>query len=341
MEIIRSYNLYLNSRQANISGNSNNVTFNCNPAITLSNRANRFLISIPYMEVPYSFNQLSASFNTLGYTFTDGSGTFNRTLVFPVGNYNINQWLATFLDVLNKDIITQRPSWSLTALQATYNSATGRVTFVCTASSTSITFKLSQNYVIALMLGFPQTNQTVSNTSFLISTNKVCVNPVNAIFLRSDSLKFSSSFEAVVSPYQQADILARVPVPTLPNSWIYYRGEVKQMLSNSEISTINLYWSDNLDPLYILDLNGLPYGLQVTIDEVQLKPTNSFQDQVGVATRIALPAPLVEERERTLKELIAMRAKLEQEIEESKKKKAIEAEKATTAQTEDKNVKKD
>jgi hypothetical protein len=338
MEIIRSYNLYLNSRQANIGGNSNNVTFNCNPAITLSNRANRFLISIPYMEVPYSFNQLSASFNTLGYTFTDGTGTYNDTLVFPVGNYNINQWLATFLDVLNKSIVTHRPSWSLTALQATYNPATGRVTFVCTAAATTIVFKLSANYVIALMLGFPQANQTVSNTSFLTSINKVCANPVNAIFLRSDSLKFSSSYEAVVGPYQQADILARVPVPTLPNSWIYYRGEVKQMLSNTEISTINLYWSDNLDPQYILDLNGLPYGLQITIDEIQLKPTNAFQDQVGQATKIALPAPLVAERERTLKELNEMRAKLEADIEGAKRKRAEKAQALATAQIEDKNV---
>lgn len=322
MEIIRSYSLYLNSRQANIGGNSNNVTFNCNPAITLTNRANRFMISIPFMEVPYSFNQLSASFNTLGYTFTDGSGTFNRTLTFPVGNYNITQWLTTFLDVLNKDIITQRPAWSLASLTASYNSATGRVTFVCTAAATTIVFKLSQNYVIALMLGFPQANQTVSNSSFLTSTNKVCCNPVNAIFLRSDSLKFSSSFEAVVAPYAQADIVARVPVTTLPNSWLYYKSDVKQMLSNSEISTINLYWSDNLDPLYILDLNGLPYGLQITIEEVQLKPTNAFQDQIGTAQLVAPPKQLITERDRTVKELLALRDKIEQEIADAKKKRA-------------------
>jgi len=189
-----------------------------------------------------------------------------------------------------------------------------------------------------LMLGFPQADQTVSNTTFLTSTNKVCANPVNAIFLRSDSLKFASSFEAVVGPYQQADILARVPVPTLPNSWIYYRGEVKQMLSNTEIASINLYWSDNLDPLYVLDLNGLPYGLQITIDEVQLKPTNAGQDQVGVAAKIALPAPLIQERERTLKELVDMRAKLEADIEEAKRKRAEKAQAAATAQIEDKNV---
>lgn len=320
MEIIKSYNLYLNSRQATIGGNSNNCTFNINPAITLQNSRNRFVISIPYMEVPYSFNQLSASFNRLGYTFTDGTGTFTDTLVFNVGNYNINQFLSTFLDVLNKSIVTHRPSWLLTYLQATYNPATGHVTFVCTASSTSITFKFSTNYVVGLMLGFPQADRTVSNSSILTSTNKVCCNPVNAIFLRSDTLKFSTAFEAVVGPYQQADILARVPVPTLPNSWIYYRNELKLLLSNSEISSLNFYWSDNLDPLYILDLNGLPYGLQITLEEVQLKETNAFKDLVGTG-QIAIPQTIVSERDKTLKELLDLRVKLEKDIEEARKKK--------------------
>ena len=331
MDVVRSYSLYLNSRQANIGSTTNNITFNCVPPLTLTNRANRFVISIPYMEVPYSFNQLSSAFNTLDYTFTDMLGSFTRTLTFPVGNYNITQWLTTFLDVLNKDIFTQRPGWLTTYIVASYNSATGRVTMVSTAPTTSITFAFSANYVIALMLGFPQTNQTLSNTSILVSTNKVLCNPVNAIFLRSDSLKFASSFEAVVAPYSQADILARIPVPTLPNSWIYYRSDVRQTLSNTEISTINLYWSDNLDPNYILDLNGLPYGLQITIEEVQIRENNAFKDQVSTG-RVAIPTPLLQERDQTLKELTEMRTRLEQQIQEAKKKKAQQAEQLATEQ---------
>jgi hypothetical protein len=283
------------------------------------------------MEVPYSFNQLSSAFNTLQYTFTDMSGTFTRTLIFPVGNYNITQWLTTFLDVLNKDIYSQRPGWLTTYLVASYSSATGRVTMVSIAPTTSITFKFSANYVIALMLGFPQVDQTLSNSSILISINKVLCNPVNAIFLRSDSLKFSSSYEAVVSPYSQADIVARIPVPTLPNSWIYYRSDVKQVLSNTEISTLNFYWSDNLDPHYILDLNGLPYGLQITIEEVQMRDTNSFKDKL-VTGKIPIPAPLLQERDQTLKELTDMRGRLEQQIAEAKKRKVEQAEKMAVGQ---------
>jgi len=326
MEVVKSYTLYLNSRQATSGGNSNNCTFNINPALTLSNRANRFLVSIPFLEVPYSFNQLSSTYNTLYYTFTDGTGSFTRSFQMPVGNYNITNAITAFLSALNKDIITQRPSWSLTAISLTYNQNTSYCTFILSAVSTSITLKFSGNYVMGLMFGFPQADQIFSNLIVLTSINKVLVNPVNAIFLRSDSLKFGTAWEAVVAPYSQADVLARVPVPTLPNSWIYYRNEQKQMLSNSEITSLNFYWSDNLNEAYNLDLCGLPYGFQIVFDEVQLKPNNEGRDKIEMPT-VAVPQSLIMERDKVLEELIAHKKQLEKEIEaakERKKQKEIE-----------------
>lgn len=320
MEIVRSYNLYLNSRQATIGGNSNNCTFNITPALTLSNRANRFLVSIPFLEVPYSFNQLSSAYNTLSYTFTDGSGSFTRSIGMPVGNYSITNAIAAFLAALNKSILLSRPLWSVASISLTYNPNTSYCLFIMTALSTTITFQFSQNYVMALMFGFPQADQTFSTTQTLTSTNKVLVNPVNAIYLRSDSLKFGNAWEAVVSPYSQADILARVPVPTLPNSWIYYRNEAKQMLSNSEITSLNFYWSDNLNQDFVLDLCGLPYGFQIVFDEVQLKPNNEGKDKIDAPT-IAIPKSLVMERDKVLEDLMRERDKLEAEIKAAKEKK--------------------
>lgn len=317
MEIVKRYDLYLNSRQATIGGNSNNCTFNINPAITLTNRANRFLVSIPFMEVPYSFNQLSIKYNSLGFTFTDSAGTFNSTITIPVGNYNINSAIIAFLGALNKAIFDQRALWVSTNLSLTYNPNTSYCLFFVKDVTASITLHFSTNYVMSLMFGFPQVNQTFSNAILLSSVNKVLVNPVNAIFLRSDSLKFGTSFEAVVAPYSQADILARVPVPTLPNSWIYYRSEHRQMLSNSEIASLNFYWSDNLDEAYFLDLCGLPYGLQLTLEEVQLKPNNEGRDKIGMPT-VAIPKQLLQERDSILEDLIAEKVKLEKEIADAK-----------------------
>jgi len=333
MEIVKRYDLYLNSRQATVGGNSNNCTFNINPAITLTNRANRFLVSIPFMEVPYSFNQLSSKYNSLAFSFTDGAGTFSSTLTMPIGNYNITTAIAAFTSALNKAILVQRPLWVSTSIYITYNASTSYCLFtVAGGAVASITLQFGSNYVMALMFGFPQVNQTFSNTIFLSSINKVLVNPVNAIFLRSDSLKFGTSFEAVVSPYSQADILARVPVPTLPNSWIYYRSEHRQMLSNSEIASLNFYWSDNLDEAYFLDLCGLPYGLQITFEEIQIKPNNEGRDKIDMPT-VAIPKQLLQERDNVLEELIAEKVKLEKEIADAKERKKQKEDSSRNANT--------
>lgn len=238
-------------------------------------------------------------------------------MTIPVGNYNISNFLTVFNTYLAVDIKTQRPAWVQSNLAMNYDSSTGRVTMVMSPASTSILFYLSNNFVMALMLGFPQTNQTVSTGANLTSINKVCSNPVNAIFLRSDSLKFSTSFEAIVAPYSQADILARIPVTTLPNSWLYYRNDNKVLLSNTEIASLNFYFSDNLDPNYVIDLNGIPFGLQIVFDEVELEETNAGLDRLGEGV-VAIPKPLLEERDKTLRELLDLRTKLEKEIQDKK-----------------------
>lgn len=329
MEVVKRYDLYLNSRQATIGGNSNNCTFNITPAITLTNRANRFLVSIPFMEVPYSFNQLSSKYNTLGFSFTDGAGSFSSTLTIAIGNYNITNLIIAFVNALNKAILVQRALWSNSYISVTYNANTNYCLFFVTGTTASITLTFSTNYVLSLMFGFPQVNQTFSNAILLSSINKILVNPVNAIFLRSDTLKFGTSFEAVVSPYSQADILARVPVPTLPNSWIYYRSEHRQMLSNSEIAALNFYWSDNLDEAYFLDLCGLPYGLQITFEEIQIPMNNEGRDKIDMPT-VAIPKQLIQERDSLLEDLMAEKMKLEREIADAKAKKK-EKEKETSS----------
>jgi hypothetical protein len=92
------------------------------------------------------------------------------------------------------------------------------------------------------------------------------------------------------------------------------------MLSNSEITSLNFYWSDNLDESYFLDLCGLPYGFQIVFDEVQLKPNNAGTDMIDHPT-VAIPKSLVMERDKVLSELIDQKAKLEKEIAEAKERK--------------------
>lgn len=325
MEVIKTYSLYLNSRFATYqsTGNSNNITYNINPAITLSNNKNRFLVSCETCEIPYSFNQISSSYNKLQYTYNNstGSDTYNSILTIPVGNYNVNNLITTFISLLVADVVLNRPALSFTNnnLAITYNTNTTLITFAVIGLPTvSFTLKFSLNYVLAVCFGFPQIDKTFSSVS-LTSTNKINVNPVSAIYLRSDTLKFSTSFEAIVAPYTQADILVKIPVPTLPNTIIHYRGDQKQMLSNTEISSLNFYWTDNLDTGFNpIDLCGLNYGIYLTFQEVQLKESNEGKDKIGSAG-VAVPQSLLDARDQALMDLIETKKKLEKEVENAKK----------------------
>ena len=94
MEVVKSYYLYLNTREAN-TGTSNNCTWRFTTPIVLTNTNNRFLISTPMVELPYSFSQVNTTNWNLPYTYVDTNGSghsfSSTTMNIPEGNYNINQ----------------------------------------------------------------------------------------------------------------------------------------------------------------------------------------------------------------------------------------------------------
>jgi len=323
MEVVKSYTLYLNTREAN-SGTPNNCTWRFTTPIVLTNTNNRFLISTPMIELPYSFSQVNTTNYNLPYTYTDSTGARNfssTTMNIPEGNYNINQLQTQLATSLVADIALHWTGSTITAsnFNFTYNSQTGFTTMTMTGLSftATIVLKFSISYVLGIMNGFPQADQTFGTAVVLTSPNKVMCNPITSVYIRSDSLKFQNNFEAIVQSYQNSDIVAKVPVTTLPNSIIYLRSETKSMISNKFLSDLNLYVSDNLSTSYSLDLQGVNYGIEIQIDEVQIKPNNAYQDKLEVSG-VALPKQLIAERDNLLRDLLAQREQLEKEINEQK-----------------------
>ena len=92
------------------------------------------------------------------------------------------------------------------------------------------------------------------------------------------------------------------------------------MLSNIEISSLNFYWTDNLDVGFnALDLRGLNYGIYLTFSEVQIKPNNAGLDKLN-AEGIKAPKSFMDERDKLLNDLVEAKLKLEKEVDEAKKK---------------------
>lgn len=338
MNIIKSYCLYLNSREAN-NGTPDNCNFLLTTPLTLTNMSNRFVISTPMIELPYSFSQVNSSNNNLTYNYVDNTGgghTYTSTMTIPSGNYNINALQTQLATSLITDIYLRIPSSTLTInnFSFSYNQQTSLGTYymVGVAFAVSITLQFSTAYALGLMFGFPQVNQTFGTSVKLTSVNKVMVNPITSVYLRSDTFKFQNNYEAIVQTWANSDIVAKIPINTLPNSIIYYRNDVKSIVNNTNISTINLYLSDNLDTTYSISMNGVNYGIMLQIDEIEYKVTNAFKDKVEFSNITSAPIELIEQRDEIMKDLILKKEKLEKEIEEKKKKKAEK--KLTENQTE-------
>ncbi len=313
MNIIKSYTLYLNTKQAT-QGNSNNCNFNVNPVITLSNVNHRFAISCPMIELPYSFNQLNNNWNTLTYLY-GGTGPF--PLVFPEGNYNITTLISTFVSLLvNALLANQSLIVSSSTFPITYNANTGLITFVSTLPAL-ITLNFASNQVMATMFGFNLTNSVFTSGSPLTSPNKVQVNPVLSVYIRSGSIKFSYNSEAIASGYKTSSILAKIPVNLLPNSIIYNnQNTIPQIITNQTIDNINLYITDNLLDSQI-DMKGINYGIMIRIDEVDTIDTLHGSDKAELAQ---LQAPEVETpQDKLLNDLINKKLLLENQIKTYKK----------------------
>ena len=328
MEVIKSYSIYLNTREAN-TGTSNNCTFIFSTPLVLTNSMNRFRVSTPMIEIPYSFSQLNTNNYTLPFTYFSVLGNYSLSIQFPEGNFNITQLINTFISLMVSKINGSVPGSALTAanFEITYNSTTSTVTWqiVNVAYAISLDLNFVTAFVIGTMFGYnPNTFVILTTTGPSTSPNKVMVNPITSVYLRSQSLRFESNYEAVVrnvsgttGSFQNSDILAKIPVTTLPNSIIYFRSDYKSIITNKFIDSLNLYVSDNLSPSYDLDLQGLNYGIYVLFEEVEMPKTNSYKDRIE--SSVYMPRTILEQRDSLVADLMKRKEELEKEIEESKK----------------------
>jgi hypothetical protein len=293
------------------------------------------------IELPYSFSQLNVNNNVLPYSwYTASHGNFTSSITFDEGNYNITQLLSAFISLIVKNInlnVVLAPILTPSNISATYSGTTGTTTFFITGLAFQATIALSFanpiGYVLGIMLGFNQNTikafgsyngGPVIPSLILESPNKVMVNPITSVYLRSESLKFESNYEAIVtnvvsgakSNFQNSDVLSKIPVNVLPNAIIYFRTKESAIITNKEIGELNLYISDNLSPTYSLDLQGLNYGVMVLFEEVTVPQLNQYKDKIEY--KVEMPRQLLEERKQLIEDLKKQKEQLELEIKEQK-----------------------
>lgn len=314
MSLVNTYNVFVSSSQR-ISGTPNNFALLLNPPLQLSSQTHYFACRVMSANIPYSFTAL----DTLNNQF---SVFFNATLVtvtVPPGNYNILALTSVLKGLLAAGILAaagRAVTWAWT-----YAKDTGRVTIAYEACdgpslpSNSIEFLYQSNAVIMQMLGFTAPVVLALGSS-VTGTQNVNVNPVQAVYIRSDSLNQVSNKESLIEPDVKSDILAEVPVLTQPGSFISFSNSINQTvrLTNRLVDRVQLYLSSSIN--YALDLGGLDWTVSLEFTEYRpefIPPdltVTAITERQETATRRDTQDSLLREKQRLIEDLEKQKQKL-------------------------------
>lgn len=269
MEIIRSYNIFLDSLQRSFSdvGNPASYGIYLNKVISKISKNSVFRVKVFQACIPFSFTQVNTSNNVLTYTFN----SIQYTMTIPVGSYNI----LALLDYIKSQLQTTHTI----ELDFTFNSSTNLSTFTFTTNNTgskiiSFDTSISSNVLILKQLGITS-NKTFSYVSSVItpaiSDQSVNVSPSKNLYIRSDNLQQSQAQEAISTPATNSDILCIVPINVPYSNFINYLDMTNFYcyLTNDTIDYISLYLTDATsdDVLTGLQLN---WSCSMVIDEVEV-----------------------------------------------------------------------
>lgn len=270
MNVVNTYNIFLNSKQRD-SGSSNEFIINLLKPITLTNPNNWFTVRVGSAEIPYIFQLINPSNATVHFTVTRGSTTQSGSFTLDSGNYNI----LNLLDAIKTKLIAaiQSAIGYTPTFAFTYSRTTGKCTLAMLGNGDAIGCSvtvLNNSPVVMTCLGF-SSSFTFGFSNFstfpAVSTQNVNVAQNNSIFIRSESLIQTSNYEAIVEKSNISDILAKIQVTSLPQSFLIWTNpsDLEVKINNQVIDAISLYLSSSLS--YDLNLQNLDWQCRMTIKE--------------------------------------------------------------------------
>ena len=240
---IYSTQIYLNSANAVLNNGTlkSDVQFFIQNVINCKRKSSEMRVSLVNGQFPNSFYQINNSNNTI---------IINSVIyVFPNGNYNINNFISTWYNIIGN-------TWILS-----FSSITNKLTFSFTSSFMITDVFHSLFPVIGLVPGVIY--RSVGNSLSAPS----CVNfsglPRLLISSSSFSLNSKTSYDSAMG-----NIIASVPNNTIQNGIIHYTNytNYKSIFQNSELSSICIIIQDDFENF--IDFNNLDWSLTLQIDIV-------------------------------------------------------------------------
>jgi hypothetical protein len=337
--LLKLYNFYINSSQRNEGTPADFNMFLQTPLYLNGIIPSEFRFTIRYIQVPFCFSQFNQFNSTTKYTLLRNGITYsNGTFDLTTGNYNVNTFITEWIRAL-KVSLTSLASYT-PLITGTYSADTNLITFTCPADSfgdTVITFSNNSGFTsVNLALGFTS-SWTLSQNSTTTSAIDTNISPSRNLYLTSDTLIQSKSFDALTSPMSNSPALAVVPITVVPNQYItmYYNPPIVSILNNTVIDKFNFQLKDESLPFDLVDF-FLNYTIYFTIEEHRTNEAlnndslNLKVNQDAIRPTLAppqeIPPEIMERRER----LIQARGKLSKQLLEIKN--ALENDKSIVAE---------
>jgi len=223
------------------SDRSNGEIYNFNTQIPnkVLPKNKRFQVKIIDLTLPFTFNQLNSTFNTIDYSIVYNAVLYTSSITIKAGSYNIINLLAALKTALQDDILLI-VGVSL-VLSFTYDRNTMHciLGFDTLAVATTLSWT---NTKFNKMLGFG----SISFTNLLTqeSSQPVNVNPVNSLYIRSNNLNIDG-FKTLLGETIRTDILMKVPLNSQTGSIIQFHDVFNTLhINDSSLSTINFKITD-------------------------------------------------------------------------------------------------
>jgi hypothetical protein len=266
--LIASYNFYVNSSQRKSGSPADFNIILSTPLFLNGTIPSEFRFELRYIQVPFCFSQFNQFNFTTNYSLTRNGIVYTSSFNIATGNYNINsfltEWIAKLKTSLNS-VASYNP-----LITASYSADTNLCTISLPADTfgdTSILFLNTTNKAVNLALGFSSSWSLLQNSS-TVSQIDVNVSPSRNLYLLSDSLIQSKSYDALTTPISNTNILSVIPINVTPNNFItlYYSPPVSSTLNNAVIDTLNFQLKDESLTRDLVDFD-LDYTLYFVIEE--------------------------------------------------------------------------
>jgi hypothetical protein len=318
MSVIKSYNLFLSSRNRLDKTNPDTSGFSIYLKDTITKRSSNsvFRCRIIQATIPFSFTEINASNNVMTYVYN----SLSYTLTIDIGTYNIIS-LLTFIKNRLESVHT-------ILLNFVFNSNTNLCSFEFSPSQLgthSITFSylLDSNVPILRQLGVTNQDLTLSVVGGVLTTGttsnqSVNINPSRNLYIRSNTLQQNTgNQENIATEIGSTDILAIIPINFGFSFYInfYDNQSFYSYLNNNSIDFLQFYLTDATSNSPLIGML-LDWSFSLIIEEYML-PTN-----IDVSPIISTSLPMRQQQQEQLggitlsqqKELLKMRKNLEENL---------------------------